>query len=135
MNQIYPDEGLIPLLERIIVGDFMFHLFTNEPAEGLTVKLADLVEAAYSGYEPITVEADDFINSAVVDNVGTILAEPIEFLNESGATQEAAGYYATNLTQTKLLFYGLFDAEDRIKLHGEAFGVTPMVSVFSQFIA
>jgi hypothetical protein len=133
MHQIYPDEGLIEFLERAVAGDFKFKLFTNNFTPDRDTELADLTEAVFAGYAEVTVAAADFTLSGVAGHVGSLVAAPIAFLNSSGISQNAYGYYATDSAETMLLMVARFDSAPVAKATGDSFLVTPTISDFSQY--
>lgn len=126
MQQIYPDEGLVSQLMRIMGDDVKYHLYTNDITPDRATVLADFTEAAFTGYAAVTVEAADFTIDGVSAHVGYIQAPPITFTNGSGVDQDAYGYYVTDAGSTEVLAAGRFDAAPVTKADGDAWSVIPV---------
>jgi len=95
MQQLYPDEGLVMQMERILTAGVRLHLFTNDITPDRDTVLADLTEAAWSGYVMIELDDTDFGTTGVAAHQGYMMANPQSFLNSSGVDQDAFGYYYT----------------------------------------
>jgi len=126
MQQIYPDQGLVPQLLRIMAADVKYHLYANDLTPDRGTVLADFTGAAWTGYASVTVEAADFTIDGVAAHVGYIQAPPITFANGSGADQDAYGYYVTDAGNTKVLAAGRFDAAPVTKPDGDEWSVIPV---------
>jgi len=126
MQQFYPDDGLVFQLLQIVADDVRYHLFTNDFTPDRDTVLADLTEAAWTGYAYVDVAPGDFATSGVAGHVGYIQAPPITFDNGSGADQSAYGYYVTNVAGTKLLAAARFDSAPITKPDGDQFTVIPV---------
>jgi len=133
MHQIYQDVGLLAFLSRLVAGNFHFHLFTNNVTPDRSTVLAGLTEIAGIGAPIITVAAADFTLSGVAGHVGSFIAAPIAFLNDSGAPIDAYGYFVTDVTNAILFAAARFDGAPVNKINGESWLVTPIVGDFSQF--
>jgi hypothetical protein len=126
MQQIYPDEGLVTQLVRIMGDDVHYHLFVNDVTPDRDTVLADFTEAAFTGYVEVTVEAADFTIDGVSAHVGYIQAPPITFSNGSGVDQDAYGYYVTDVGDTEVLAAARFDAAPVTKPDGDQWSVIPV---------
>lgn len=133
MNQIYPDEGLVMQLTRIAEGTLRFHLFTNNETPDRDSVLADFTEAAWAGYAAVDLDETDFVTTGTAGHVGYMYADPIAFVNTSGADVDAFGYYVTDTSETVLLAVARFDSAPITKADAESFLVTPVWGDFSQF--
>lgn len=127
MDQIYPDQGLITILQRIVADDFHFHLFVNNITPDRTTVLFDLTEAAWSGYVPITVLRTDFVMYGLAAHIGSAQAPPIAFNNNTGTSQSAYGYYITDVSNSVLLAVARFDSAPVIKNDGDGWVVQPII--------
>lgn len=132
MNQVYPDEGLVPLLERLTADDLVFHLYTNDMTPVKASVLADFTEQAGDGYAEITVVAADWTLSGVAGHQGTLLAAPIAFTAAGGAWT-IYGYYITNTAGTKVLWAARLDSAPVTVPDTESLLIVPVVGDFSQF--
>lgn len=133
MHQIYPDNGLLSWLTRMMSADVNYHLFTNDVTPTRDTVLGDLTEAAFSGYAVHTVTLADFTLSGVTGHVGTMIGAPFSFTNESGGPVNAYGYYITNTANTVLLGIARFDSAPVTKADDESWLVTPSLSDLSQY--
>lgn len=133
MHQIYPDVGLIPILELWASNDLHFWLFSNNATIDRAITLAGLTAAAFVAVNPITVAAADFTLSGIANHKATILAAPIAFVNTSGGVQSAYGYYVTDTGDAVLYAAARFDSAPVAKLDGESWNVTPVLGDFSEF--
>lgn len=133
MNQIYPDEGLHPLLALLVAGEFTWHLFTNDITPDRDTVLDDFAEADWDGYLPVTLTADDLTLFSVNNHVGTVTGEPVEYSNVSGLDQQAFGYFVTDQPGGHVVACGRFDDAPLVITPLGQFFVQPVLSVFSQF--
>jgi hypothetical protein len=146
MHQIYPDgnglstgdNGLIGILQRFLVGDLHFHLFTSptSPVDE-TILLAGLTEVTAAGYTLQTVLATAFTLVGLASHNGSVMAAPIGFgTNTSGAPVSVYGYYVTDTTDSVLLAISNFDSAPIVVPNGGAWPVvTPAFGDFSQYIS
>lgn len=132
MNQVYPNEGLLKLLLRLVADDVVFHLYKNNvtPVKGSV--LADFDEVDTFGYTSITVVAADWTTSGVAGDQGTLLAAPIAFTAAGGAWT-VYGYYVTDLAGAEVLWAARFDSAPITVASGASQLVIPIVGDFSQF--
>jgi hypothetical protein len=133
MNQIYPDAGLLQWMGRMVVGDFHYHLYTNNVVPDKSTTLGVLTEATWAGYAVITVTAAAFTLSGITGHIGSLLAAPISFTNTSGMSQTAYGYYVTDTADSILFAVALFDSPPVTILNGGVQLATPIIGDFSQF--
>lgn len=125
MIQIYPDEGLTMLIARILNDTVTYHLFTNALTIDRATTLADMVEAAWSGYASVDQDDTNFTLTGVTGHTGFAIAAPITFANSSGTDQTAEGYYITDQAGTKLLAAANFDGGPVTVHDGDTLPVTP----------
>jgi hypothetical protein len=133
MHQIYPDVGLLAWLTRMITGDFHYHLYVNNFTPDRDTSLGALTEMAIAGYAIVTVTAAQFTLSGVAGHVGSVIAPPIAFLNGTGGSEDAFGYFVTKTDNTTLLIASRFDGAPLSKVAGDYWVVTPTLSDLSQF--
>lgn len=126
MNQIYPDVGLVPMLQEITGFDKYYRLFTNNVTPSRTTVVADLTEAAWTGYAAQILTSGNWTLFGVAGHVGTIQAAPQAFLNSSGAPVNAYGYFVTDSTGTILFAAARFDSAPITKADGDYFTVLPI---------
>jgi hypothetical protein len=131
MDQIYPDVSLVPLLQLLAANGFHFHLYTNNATIDRAITLGGLTEAAWSGYAPVNVTSGAFTLSSTVGHVGSLLAAPIAFVNASGSSQTAYGYFITDTANTTLYAAAQFDSAPITKVNGDSWIITPVIGDFS----
>lgn len=110
MTLLFPDDGLVMQLERILTASVKYHLFTNNIVPDTDTVIGDLTEAAWTGYAAVTQGVADFTVKGVASHQGYAIAPAIEFDNSSGGDVDAYGYYVTDTGVTKLLAIALFDS-------------------------
>lgn len=133
MDQIYPDEGLIEQLEKILADGVEYFLFTNNVTPGKGTVLADLTPAGWTGSTAITLDTSDFATTGVTSHAGVALGAPISWTNGSGGDQTCYGYGVRNIAGTKLWAAARFDSAPITKADGESFTVVPIWGDSSQF--
>lgn len=133
MNQIYPDQGLIALLTRLVTPSVNYHVFTNNIVPDLNTTLGMLTEAAWAGYALVNVLPGAFTIGSVTAHVGTIIAPPISFFNTSGGDVNAYGYYITDPGNTLLLGICLFSGAPITIPDLGSQQVVPIFGDFSRF--
>jgi len=135
MDQIYPDQGLIDVLNAIVGPDLQYHLFVNDVTPDLDTVLTDLTEAAWSGYVPITVPAGAFSFTSLAEHVGQVTADQIPFPNTSGTDQTVYGYYATYPGGGNLILCARFDGAPIVIPYLTTRLVTPGVANYSSLFS
>ena len=135
MNQIYPDIGLIPLLQLMVSSTLHLNLFTNNITPDRSTVVGGLNVATWSGYAQVSLTSGDFTASGVVGHVGFLLAPPKSFANASGSPQSAYGYYLTDASDTILLAIARFDSAPITKADGEFFFVAPIIGDSSRLLS
>lgn len=135
MNLLFPDEGLVMQLNRILTASVKYHLYTNNLTPTLATVLADLTEAAWTSYAAITQTWTDYTINGVAAHSGYALAPPIVFTNGSGSTVNPYGYYVTDTGVTKLLAIARFDGAPSPIVAAGTLSVIPTWGDFSQLNA
>lgn len=135
MRLIFPDEGLVEQLKRIVNDGVTYHLFTNDVTPDRDTELAGLTEAAWSGYAAASLDETDFPTESVAGHNGSILGPAVAFLNSSGSPVDAYGYYVTDVANSMLLAAARFDDAPISKADAESFLVVPTWGDFSRFNA
>lgn len=110
MDLIFPDDGLVEQLTRILNGGIKYHLFTNNVTPDLGDIVSTYTEAAWTGYAAVAQSFSDYAINGVSGHNGFAIATPISFSNSSGGSVNAYGYYVTNTAGTKLLAAARFDS-------------------------
>jgi len=133
MQQVYPDEGLEQLLDWMLANTIKLHLYVNDLTPTKDTVLADLTEAAWTGYAVEDILTTDWSVKGVSAHNGYALSDPKAFDNGSGADQDAYGYYYTDSAETMLLAIVRFDSAPITKADGETWTVFPTWGDFSQY--
>jgi hypothetical protein len=133
MEAVYPDEGLVELIDRMTNTTMHVHLFTNDLTPDEDTVLADMTEAAWTGYAAQDVDPGDWTLKGVANHQGYALANPVEFDNGSGVDQDAYGYYITDSGDSMLLQAVRFDSPPSTKPDGESWTVFPTWGDDSQY--
>lgn len=110
MDLLFPDNGLPYQLQAILTAGVKYNLFTNNYVPTLSTVLADLTVAAWSGYAAVSQSWSDYSINGVAGHSGFAIAPPISFLNSSGGSVNAYGYYVTDSTGAYLLAVARFDS-------------------------
>lgn len=134
MKAVYPDESFALWLTRMLAGGFTYHLFTNNVTPDRDTVAADLTEAAWTGYVDIDVDDTDFGMPSVAGHIGAAVAPDIAFVNASGGSQSAYGYYVTAQGDTEILLAVRFDSAPVAQDDGDSWLVTPRVGSASKEI-
>lgn len=131
MDLLFPDQGLVYQLGQILQTNVSYRLFVNNIVPNLSTLLANLTEAAWSGYAAVPQNWTDFTIFGVAAHNGFGLAPPISFSNTSGATVTAYGYFVTDPGNTLLLAVALFDGAPVSIPTGTSYNVVPTWGDFS----
>jgi hypothetical protein len=132
VDQIYPDATLLAMLQDIVTtGGIDYHLFTNNVTPDLTFTLTSFVEAAWGGYAIQNVLPAAFTIQSVSGHVGTLIAAPVTFVNTSGSTQNAYGYFITRHSDGMFRGCARFDGAPAVILNGGSQQVIPILSDLS----
>lgn len=133
MNQIYPNEGLVEQLTRILSQGIRVKLFKNDIDPDKATVVGDLTEADWTGYASVDMDDTDFTLTGISGDAGYALAAPITFANGSGSAKSAYGYYVTTQDDATLLAAARFDSAPITKADGEQWVVTPVWGDSSEF--
>lgn len=109
MLLVYPDNGLAEWLTRMLSVNVIYRLYTNNATPHVGTVLADLTEAIWAGYAPVTLTAGSGWIYGVSSHVGSAIAPPIGFTNGEAFTVNPYGYFITNPGGGLLLAAGRFD--------------------------
>jgi|SRR5665213_4187492 len=94
MPQIYPDQGLLQMLHRIVENagsGLTWALYTNDLDPTLDSLLSDFT-LGDPGWAQVVLVGTDFVNEIVNLHVGTIQAPTIQFKNTGVITVDVYGY-------------------------------------------
>jgi hypothetical protein len=131
MDLLFPDDGLVYQLQRILDTTVKYRLFTNNVTPTLASVVATLTEAAWAGYAAVNQDITNFTIQGVSGHNGYALAAPIAFSNTSGAPVTTYGYFVTDNGGTKLLAVARFDSAPITIPDGQSFNVVPVWGDFS----
>ena len=135
MKQIYVDLGLVFWLQKMVADGLSFHLFTNNATPNRETTLGGLTEATWTNYSPILVSGGSFTLFGVAGHRGHLSAADISFLNDSGGTQTAYGYYITDGDgmDPLLLAAARFDDAPLARDDQDSWNIVPRIGDFSEF--
>jgi hypothetical protein len=135
MHQIYPDQGLLYLLDQMAKGSGT-GLYWQLYSTNTIPTLADLL-AAYmpfpAAWSRIQVADAAFTLKQVAANVGSIQAPNIVFVNTTVSPQTVYGYVIIDDSLTKLVASARFDTAPIVIPIGGNQTVTPILGDYSQF--
>lgn len=109
------DSGKVALAERavgLVANEgFEFALYTNAVTWSHSTVLADLVEAAWSGYARTTVPNASWGTPTLDPSFNAVAQASVlaSYLNSSGATQTAQGFFVVGATSGTLYGGGPFN--------------------------
>lgn len=135
MDLLFPNDGLVEQLTRILNGTVKYHLFTNNVMPTLADTVSTYTEAAWTGYAAVSKTFSDFTINGVSGNLGFAIASPIAFSNSSGSSQAAYGYYVTDSAGAILLAAARFDSAPVSIPNGGSTSVVPVWGDYSQLSA
>jgi predicted ATP-grasp superfamily ATP-dependent carboligase len=131
MDQIYPNEGLIQLLQAGITPKVTVHLYTTNTPPSPASTLGGFTEAGWAGYVAVDVLVAAFTFSSVVGNVASLQAPNVLFSNGSGSPVTAYGFYVTNSAGTLVLWAAQFDGAPITIPASGTYQVTPIIGNYS----
>lgn len=131
MDQIYPDDCLIPAVKRWIGAGKVFRLYTNNVIPSLTTTLGSLTEAVFAGYAPVTVSFAAWGLYSVSAHLGSGQGPPCLFTNASGSPVTVYGYFITDVTTLDLAGVARFDTAPITIASGDSFPVVPIYATYS----
>lgn len=131
MDQIYPDNGLVYLLNQMVQNGFVFDLFVNDAIPTLNDTSASYTIASWTGYASIAVTGSAFTFSQVVAHLGFLQAPNIFWTNASGSPQTVYGYIIWDVAKTYILAAARFDAAPIVIPDTGNQLVTPIIGDFS----
>jgi hypothetical protein len=131
MILIFPDTGLVTMLQKIVTPKVTFNLFINDVHPTADTLLSNLQRANWSGYAPIDVPASAWAFTNVTAHVGEISATDIFWVNTSPAVVQSFGYYIVDDTGTVLLAAARFDNAPYVTVPLHSFRVSPLLGSFS----
>lgn len=129
MDQLYPDEGLIYMLEKIADAEgsgLYWRLYENNVTPTLATTVADLTLSSTS-WGRIQVDVSSFTLEQVTSHVGTIQAPNITFTNSTGSSKTVYGYALLNPAEDMLIGVARFDDAPRVIPNGSTTSVTPII--------
>jgi hypothetical protein len=133
MNAVYPNEGLLLIQDQMLLDDMIVHLYVNDITPVFGTVLANLTEATWTGYNPVTINFASWVVKVLSSNRASALGNVVTFTNGSGSTVQAYGYFLTNAAGTKLRQAVRFDSAPISRAAGETYLVFPTWGDFSEF--
>jgi len=135
MDQIYPDNGLVWMLQRIVLSGSgpIFKLFTSNT----TPTLADTI-ATYTFTTDIPqqqVAGSAFTFTQVAAHIGSIQAPNVVFTNVGGSSHTVYGYVILDPTSTFLIGAARFDDAPVVMAPADTRVVTPILGDYSGLAA
>ena len=136
MDQIYPDEGLLPTLNAQLKGQsgqgLTWDLWTeNAGNSDISALLSNLTLcSAIGAAAAIFVPFGSFSIQTVIGHVGTIQAGSIQFRNISGAPLQVRGYAIYDVAVLKLEGFAVFDSPITVPSRGYV-PVVPVLGTYS----
>jgi hypothetical protein len=120
MVQIYPDEGLVPILLAIVANNgsgLTWALFSNNVTPTLDSVLADFTVPS-GGWAERILDDTDFVFQQVALHVGTIQAPSIVYTNSTGSPKNVYGYIIFDQIGQKLRGAARFDIAPTTIING-----------------
>lgn len=136
MAQIYPDEGLIPMLLAIVdnAGEGLtWALYENDVQPDLDSVLSDFTLSDPTWGQAI-LDAADFTNSLVNLHIGTLQAPNIKFKNTTAATVTVYGYVVFNQVGNVLIAANRFEAAPVTLVVNATQTVTAIIGDYSEVL-
>jgi len=138
MNVVYPNAGLVYLLQRLAGGlpdsadGLTWFLYGNdyEPVRTSVLTDFDLLDSEFGNH---TYDYSDLVVTGVSANVGIILRNEALWLNSSGGTVDVYGWVITNIAETKLLAAARLDGAPFAVADGTSITTIPELSARSLF--
>jgi hypothetical protein len=112
MLQIYPDEGLIPILKAIVgngSAGLTWALYSNNITPDYDSEFADFIVPA-GGWAERILHVADFTFEQVALHVGTLQAPSITFTNNTGSSKSVYGYIVYDQVAQKIRAAARFDS-------------------------
>jgi hypothetical protein len=126
MDLLFPDNGLVEQLTRVLNGSVKYRLYTNNYTPDLNAVLASVTEAAFAGYANVSQTFANFTLNGVSGHQGFAIAPPVSFSNTSGGPVNVYGYYVTDSGGTLLLAIARFDSAPIVIPNGGNVQVIPI---------
>ena len=129
MDQIYPDNGLVYLLQQIVAGSgsgLYWRLFENNVTPSLADTLGTYTLSSTS-WGRIQVAPANFTLTQVAAHQGSAQATNIVFTNTTGVPKTVYGFVIEDPAEAKLLAAARFDAAPITIADGGTLVVTPIV--------
>ena len=132
MDQIYPDNGLVYLLQQMVGNTgLIYDLFINDVTPTLNDTPPTYTIAAWSGYASIQVNPASWTLYGVLAHLGSIQAPTLYFANSSGSPQVVYGYVIWDPTKTYIVGAARFDGAPVTIADGASYSVVPILGDFS----
>jgi len=136
MVQIYPDEGLITALLRIVENDgngLTWALFSNDYTPGPESEYGDFTMIADLWARTILL-ASDFTLTQVISHVATIQAAAIVFTNSEAVSRTAYGYFIFDHVDEKVIAAARFDEGATVIAAGGSKTVAAIIGGYSESV-
>jgi len=136
MNVVYPNAGLVYILQRIAGGladaanGLTWHLYGNDLTPARASVLADfLLLDAELGVN--TFDYSELPATGVASNIGVILRPEAVYTNSSGSDQSVYGWVVTDIADGKAICAARLDGAPFIVGDGTTFTIVPELSARS----
>lgn len=128
MNQIYPDEGLLYQLGRIVNGSgagLFWQLYESNTTPSLNSVKADFTLSAAWG--KVQKAPADFTLTQVSAHIGSYQATNITFTNNTGSSKTIYGYLILDPTSAFIIGAARLDAAPVTVVNGGTIVITPII--------
>jgi len=129
---VYPDEGMPWILSASTNDSLTMKLFTNDITPDRDTVVADLTEAAWTGYAGQGLSFGEWNNAGFIGHVAFLSAPDRTFANTSASPVTTYGYWIET-SGGEILVCSRFDPAPKTldALTGEL-DVTPIIASFSR---
>ncbi len=133
MRQIFPDETLIPALERWLPTALYYWLYENDVTPGYDSVFADF--DVNSGTTYAVLSNGDFTLNSLTGHVARKTAADVSIQNNTGGTHNFYGYFVTtgqagsSEPDGALILAARFDSAPMIVADGAFVPITPTVAL------
>jgi hypothetical protein len=129
MDIIYPDDGLLYVLNQLIAGSgsgLYWQLFTVNVTPSLSDTLATYATLPGS-WAKVQLAASAFTLQQITVHVGTVQAANHTFTNTTGSPVDVYGYLVIDATDSKIVAAARFDGAPIVVPAGGTISITPIL--------
>ena len=132
MHEIYPDDGLVPMLVNTAYPSVKIDLWINDIVPTLASVAGDFTWATFPGYATANVPLANFTTTGVISHIGYIQATPVSFTPTATDGSTVYGYVIWDSTRTYIFKIVRLDTP-QVVTSGVPIVITPTLSNFSQW--